>query len=162
MFISKTHLSRRTFLQGAGATLALPFLESMIPAMTAQAATNSGTRLAFVYVPHGAIMDRWTPKTEGADFEFSFITKPLEPFRKYLTLISGMDMPEAMATTDEPGGDPGRTLHAVRDAGRSTLHRSFERGQGCAVTESPRPPVVRSRTAGAGSQRVHSSPRSPR
>ena len=68
MFITKKHLSRRTFLQGAGATLALPFLESMIPAMTAQAATNSGTRLGFVYVPHGAIMDRWTPKTEGAGF----------------------------------------------------------------------------------------------
>ncbi len=98
MFISKTHLSRRTFLQGAGATLALPFLESMIPAMTAQAATNSGTRLAFVYVPHGAIMDRWTPKTEGADFEFSPILKPLEPFRQYVNVVSGLGHKAADST----------------------------------------------------------------
>src|SRR5215471_2790243 len=90
MFISKKHLSRRAFLQGAGATLALPFLESMIPAMTAQAATNSGTRLAFIYVPHGAIMDRWTPKTEGSDFEFTPILKPLEPMRSYVNVVSGL------------------------------------------------------------------------
>jgi hypothetical protein len=98
MFISKKHLSRRTFLQGAGATLALPFLESMIPAMTAQAATNSGTRLAFVYVPHGAIMDRWTPKTEGADFEFSPILKPLEPLRQYVNVVSGLGHKAADST----------------------------------------------------------------
>jgi len=98
MFISKRHLSRRTFLQGAGTTLALPFLESMIPAMTAQAATNSGTRLTFVYVPHGAIMDRWTPKTEGADFEFTPILKPLEPLRQYVNVVSGLGHKAADST----------------------------------------------------------------
>jgi Protein of unknown function (DUF1552) len=98
MFISKKHLSRRTFLQSAGATLALPFLESMIPAMTAHAATNSGTRLAFVYVPHGAIMDKWTPKTEGADFEFTPILNPLEPFRQYLNVVSGLGHKAADST----------------------------------------------------------------
>src|SRR3954466_2809311 len=98
MFITRKHLSRRTFLQGAGATLALPFLESMIPAMTAQAAANSGTRLAFVYVPHGAIMDRWTPKTEGTDFEFSPILKPLEPFRQYVNVVSGLGHKAADST----------------------------------------------------------------
>ena len=90
MFITRKHLSRRTFLQSAGATLALPFLESMIPAMTAQAATNSGTRLGFVYIPHGAIMDKWTPKTEGSDFEFTPILKPLEPMRSYVNVVSGL------------------------------------------------------------------------
>jgi hypothetical protein len=70
----------------------------MIPAMTAQAATNSGTRLAFVYVPHGAIMDRWTPKTEGADFEFTPILKPLEPFRQYLNVVSGLHHKAADST----------------------------------------------------------------
>src|SRR5262245_26986980 len=98
MFITKKHLSRRTFLQSAGATLALPFLESMIPAMTAQAATNSGTRLAFVYVPHGAIMDKWTPKTEGADFEFTPILKPLESHRQYLNVVSGLGHKAADST----------------------------------------------------------------
>src|SRR6516164_972570 len=98
MFITKRHLSRRTFLQTTGATLALPFLESMIPAMTAQAATNSGTRLTFVYVPHGAIMDRWTPKTEGADFEFTPILKPLEPLRQYVNVVSGLGHKAADST----------------------------------------------------------------
>jgi hypothetical protein len=98
MFITKKHLSRRTFLRGAGATLALPFLESMVPAMTPQAATNSGTRLAFIYLPHGAIMDRWTPKTEGRDFEFTPILKPLEPFREYLNVVSGLHHKAADST----------------------------------------------------------------
>jgi hypothetical protein len=98
MFISKKHLSRRTFLQSAGATLALPLLESMIPAMTAQAATNSGTRVGFIYIPHGAIMDRWTPKTEGADFEFTPILKPLEPFREYVNVVSGLGHKAADST----------------------------------------------------------------
>jgi hypothetical protein len=57
---------------------------------------------------HGAAPGYWSPLQEGANFEFSFITKPLEPYRKYVTLISGMDMPEAMATTQEPGGDHAR------------------------------------------------------
>jgi hypothetical protein len=66
--------------------------------MTAHAATNSGTRLAFVYVPHGAIMDRWTPKTEGADFEFTPILKPLEPLRSYVNVISGLGHKAADST----------------------------------------------------------------
>jgi len=98
MFITRKHLSRRTFLQGAGATLALPFLESMIPAMTAHAATNSGTRLAFVYIPHGAIMDKWTPKTDGPDFEFTPILQALEPFRKYVNIVSGLHHKAADST----------------------------------------------------------------
>src|SRR5437867_4545529 len=98
MFITRKHLSRRTFLQGVGATLALPFLESMIPALTAQAATNPGSRLAFIYVPHGAIMDKWTPKTEGADFEFTPILKPLEPFREYVNVVSGLGHKAADST----------------------------------------------------------------
>src|SRR5215471_15059096 len=92
MFITKKHLSRRTFLRGAGATLALPFLDSMVPALSAQSKTaaSAGPRLGFVYVPHGAIMDRWTPKTEGAGFEFTPILKPLEPYRDRLHIISGL------------------------------------------------------------------------
>src|SRR5437762_5993568 len=98
MFLTKKHLSRRTFLQSAGATLALPFLESMIPAMTAHAATNSGTRLGLIYVPHGAIMDKWTPKTEGADFEFTPILKSLEPYRQYVNVVSGLGHKAADST----------------------------------------------------------------
>jgi Protein of unknown function (DUF1552) len=100
MFITKKHLSRRTFLHAAGATLALPFLDSMVPALTAQSRTaaNANPRLGFVYVPHGAIMDRWTPKTEGADFEFTPILQALEPFRDRLNIVSGLGHQAADST----------------------------------------------------------------
>jgi hypothetical protein len=63
MFIPKKHLDRRTFLRGMGATIALPLLDAMIPARTALAATAARPipRMAFVYFPHGAIMNEWTP-----------------------------------------------------------------------------------------------------
>jgi hypothetical protein len=75
-----------------GVTLALPLLDSMIPAqtLTRKTAAAASPRLGFVYVPHGAIMDKWTPATEGAGFEFSPILKPLEPFRDRLNIVSGL------------------------------------------------------------------------
>jgi Protein of unknown function (DUF1552) len=90
MFVTRAHLPRRTFLKGAGAMLALPFLESMVPALSAQAEMTPRTRLGFVYFPHGAIMDRWTPPTEGRGFEFNEILKPLEPYQSQLSLVSGL------------------------------------------------------------------------
>src|SRR5436305_3189046 len=95
MFISKLSLPRRTFLRGMGAALGLPLLDSMVPALTAMAKTaaNVKPRLGFVYVPHGVIMDEWTPKTAGADFEFTPILKPLEPFRSSLTVVSNLSAP---------------------------------------------------------------------
>jgi len=100
MFISKKHLARRTFLKAAGATLALPFLDSMVPALTAQTKTaaNANPRLGFVYLPHGAIMDRWTPKTTGKDFEFTPILQSLEPFRDKMNIISGLGHQAADST----------------------------------------------------------------
>ena len=70
-----------------GVSLALPLLDSMIPARTllAQTAARPVTRLGFVYFPHGAIMEQWTPATEGANFEISPILKPLKDYQKYLT-----------------------------------------------------------------------------
>jgi len=92
MFLSKKHLSRRTLLKGACASIALPLLDAMIPAGTAlaQTAAVSPLRLGFVYFPHGALQDEWQPKQIGRDFELPFIVKPLEPFREYLTVISGL------------------------------------------------------------------------
>ncbi len=109
-FIEKRFIPRRTFIRGAGVVLGLPLLDSMIPAQTLQKYTAAVPvrRFLGIWHPHGAAPGYWSPLQEGADFEFSFITKPLEPFRKHLTLISGMDMPEAMATTEEPGGDHAR------------------------------------------------------
>ena len=105
MFISKKSISRRTALQGAGATIGLPLLEAMIPASTAWAQTPAGKtpkRFAFVGFPHGAIMDSWSPKETGANFTISPILKPLEPFRKHLTVVSGLR--NKPAETPEPHG----------------------------------------------------------
>ena len=92
MFLSKKHLSRRTVLKGAGATIALPLLDAMVPAATvlAQTAAAPSPRLGFVYFPHGALQDEWTPTRTGRDFEFPFILKPLEPFREHVTVVSGL------------------------------------------------------------------------
>jgi len=92
MFITKKHLSRRTFLRGAGVTLALPFLESMVPAQTPLSSTAAvgKTRLGCFYVPHGATMYKWTPTTEGKNFEMSETLTPLEKYRKNLTVISNL------------------------------------------------------------------------
>jgi len=91
MFITKMSLPRRTFLQGVGAAVALPFLEAMVPAMTpaAKAATLSPKRFGGVYVPHGAIMDQWTPAA-GRGFEFTPILKPLEPLKERINVVSGL------------------------------------------------------------------------
>ena len=92
MFLTKKHLSRRTVLRGAGASIALPLLDAMIPAHTALANTAAApkVRLGFVYFPHGAVEQFWTPKTIGRDFEFSHVLKPLEPFRNHVTVVTGL------------------------------------------------------------------------
>jgi hypothetical protein len=92
MFVFKKHLSRRTVLKGAGATIALPLLDAMVPAGTALAQTvaAANTRLGFVYFPHGALQEEWTPTRTGRDFDFPFIIKPLEPLRDYVTVVSGL------------------------------------------------------------------------
>jgi len=92
MYLSRKHLSRRTLLKGAGVTIALPLLDAMIPAGTALAQTVAAptSRLGFIYFPHGALQDQWTPVATGRDFDFPFIIKPLEPFREYVTVVSGL------------------------------------------------------------------------
>jgi hypothetical protein len=91
MFIWNRSLDRRTFLRGMGATVALPLLDAMIPARTLWAAFKPVPRLAFVYFPHGAIMDAWTPSTAGRDFDPGRILEPLVPFRDRLTIVSGLE-----------------------------------------------------------------------
>ncbi|MEJ0099563.1 MAG: DUF1552 domain-containing protein [Pseudomonadota bacterium] len=121
MFLTKKHLPRRTVLKGAGASIALPLLDAMIPAHTALADTAAApsTRLGFVYFPHGAVQQFWTPQNTGRDFEFSHVLKPLEPLRDYVTVVSGLrnkgaeNSPGPHGTTELSWlscmGKPGRT-----------------------------------------------------
>src|SRR5436190_3045012 len=105
MYISKKHVSRRAILKGIGASIALPLLDAMNPAATAWAQTAAGSapkRFAFVGFPHGAIMDRWSPKETGSDFTMSPILEPLTPFRKHLTIVSGLR--NKPAESPEPHG----------------------------------------------------------
>ena len=93
MFISKKHLSRRTFLRGAGTAVALPFLHAMVPALSAQSKARP-FRFGAVYVPNGIYPQLWHPDKTGSDFEFKPIMKPLEPYRDYLVTISKMKAPD--------------------------------------------------------------------
>src|ERR1039458_6421686 len=92
MYITKKHLSRRAVLQGLGVTIGLPFLEAMVPAATAQSKTAAKAvpRMGFIYVPHGSVLDRWSPKTTGTDFQLPQILKPLTPFKSHLTVVRGL------------------------------------------------------------------------
>ena len=106
MIITKKAIPRRTMLKGLGASLALPLLDGMVPALTPLSKTpaNPVRRLGIVYVPNGMRMDHWTPLTEGTDFAFPSILQPLEPFRGQVQLLSGMhgvdaEGPHARAST---------------------------------------------------------------
>ena len=108
MFITRKSLPRRTVLRGMGATLALPLLDAMAPALTA--AARPVRRAGFVYVPNGAVIDEaahgvdaWSPRGAGADFELSPILKPLAPVRDRLVVLSGLDHPMARSMGDGAG-----------------------------------------------------------
>ena len=105
MFIVKKHLSRRTFLRGAGATLALPLLDAMVPASTvlAQTAATPKPRFVAAFVPHGMSPGYWVPDTVGTGFKMPPIFEPLEPFRKQTVILSGLHARSAEAP---PGQSP--------------------------------------------------------
>ena len=92
MMITKRSISRRTVLRGLGATIALPLLDSMVPALTAikHTAAQPIRRFGVVYVPNGVVIDRWTPLTEGRGFDFPEIVRSLEPFRNSVNILTGL------------------------------------------------------------------------
>src|SRR5436189_845369 len=113
MFISKLSLSRRTFLRGAGAAIALPLLDAMMPALTpyTKAAAAPRTRFGCIYIPNGAIVDEFFPKSFGTNWEFTPILKPLEPFKDRLVVVKNL-------TRSHPGSQVGD--HAVSVGGYLT------------------------------------------
>jgi len=92
MFITKKHLARRTFLRGLGVTLALPFLDSMVPAQTplAQTAANPVRRFGFIYTAHGMVMRNYTPVKEGSGFETTRILMPVDRFKDQMVVVTGL------------------------------------------------------------------------
>ena len=127
MFITKKHLSRRTILRGMGAAVALPLLDSMVPAQTplSQTAAAARTRLACIEMVHGAAGSTvegankhyWSPEKTGSDFEFTQTLKPLEPLREYITIVSDTDLlPAGAWAPKEEGADHFRSSSAYLTA----------------------------------------------
>jgi hypothetical protein len=110
MILTRKALSRRTFLTGAGAAVALPFLDAMLPSMTSAQSVRGAVRpvrMAFVYVPNGIDMRHWNPSYEGELVELPRTLKPLEPFKKDITLLGNLTHNTGRALLDGPG-DHGR------------------------------------------------------
>src|SRR5262245_52907272 len=107
MFLTKKHISRRTILRGAGATLALPLLDAMVPAATLLAQTAAAPKPRFVgcFVPHGMAPGYWVPEKDGTDFEYTFCFKPLEPYRDHVTIMSGLHSTSAEPPPGATGAD---------------------------------------------------------
>src|SRR6202051_2715669 len=110
MVITKKSIPRRAFLRGTGAVLALPVLDAMTPAFAAAPARP--VRMAFIEVPNGIMMDKWTPATEGPGFALTPILEPLAPFRDRMLVLSGLDQGQAKGLPFEVGGDHPRTCTA--------------------------------------------------
>src|SRR5687768_16013662 len=110
-YLTKKHLSRRTVLRGAGVALALPLLESMIPAgiRNASAAGVPRARLACIYIPHGCVMDRWMPTAAGNGHELTPTLRSLEPFRERLNVVSGLRLPAAYVGESSAAANHGRS-----------------------------------------------------
>jgi hypothetical protein len=118
MYLTKKRLSRRTFLRGAGVTLALPFLDSMVGAQTLlkKGAASPKTRFGCIYVPHGATMSKWTPAGEGRGFPFSESLSPLEKYRDHTCVVS--NLVHASATGADAGAEHARSAAIYLSGGR--------------------------------------------
>ncbi len=103
MLITRKHLSRRMVLRGLGTAIALPFLDSMVPAFAAPGSTTFPNRLFFTYIPTGAVMEEWFPTGGERDFEFKRILKPLADFKQDVCVLGGLDHHTGLALGDGPG-----------------------------------------------------------
>ena len=113
MIITKKALPRRTFIKGAGAVLALPLLESMLPALAqAQNTARPAQRLFVGYVPNGVIMDKWTPDKFGTDFVFPSSLEPLAKHKDKISVLTGLALHPAMPQPGEGTGDHVRSSAA--------------------------------------------------
>src|SRR5215831_12064571 len=110
MVITRKSIPRRTLLRGAGAALALPVLDAMTPALSAD--TKRPIRMTFIEVPNGIMMDKWAPATEGANFALTRVLEPLADFRDRMLVLSGLDQKQSAALAFEIAGDHPRACTA--------------------------------------------------
>jgi uncharacterized protein DUF1552 len=123
MFITKKHLARRTFLRGTfGAMMALPFLDAMVPALSAQAIKRP-FRFGAIYIPNGIYPQLWHPDTAGSSFEFKQIMQPLEAYRSHVVTISGMKAPDG--NPDMGGVHMGASAAWLNGTGPVTVMAKF-------------------------------------
>ena len=104
MFVTQTSLSRRTFLRGTGAALALPFLDAMVPALQAQ--SPAPVRLGFVYVPNGVILEQWKPTVVGANYDLPPILASLAGHQDKINILTGLAHRQADSLGDGTGDHP--------------------------------------------------------
>ena len=118
MMVFKKSIPRRTFLRGAGAALALPLLDAMVPAFASARQTGllKATRLSFLAVPNGIIMDRWTPGAIGKGYPITPVLEPLAPFKDRMVVLSGLANNEARKLEFEIAGDHPRACSAYLTA----------------------------------------------
>jgi len=105
MFVFKRALPRRTFLQAMGSTIALPFLDAMVPALSAQS-VKPAPRLGFIYIANGVIQSQWNPATEGAGFELTPLLQPFAKVRDSVSVLSGLSHLQADTFGDGTGDHP--------------------------------------------------------
>ena len=149
MIIVKKAVPRRTVLRGLGATLALPLLDGMVPAATAlaQTAARPAARFCTVYVPNGLIMEAWTPAADGSAFELTPTLKPLEPWRRHLLVLSGLDNTGASSRTGnsgahaKPAGAFLTGVEPLRTTGSSSLQLGVSMDQILAQTVGQETPL---------------------
>ncbi|MGA8593367.1 MAG: DUF1552 domain-containing protein, partial [Bryobacteraceae bacterium] len=120
MIITKKYLPRRTFLRGAGISLALPLLDAMIPALSAERLTAAAPvrRLGFIFYTCGVDEARWKPKGEGANYELSEALAPLAPYKDKFLVLSGLS------------SDPDRTKAGFHDRALASFMTGVEPAKG--------------------------------
>ena len=146
MYITRKHISRRTALRGVGVTLALPWLEAMMPAQTPirRSAAQPGTRFAALEMVHGSAgstaegtrLHYWSPKTVGRNFETTPILRALEPYRDYVTVVSHTDIAPATAVTEaEAGADHTRSSAAFLTSAHAKMTEGADIYNGISVDQ---------------------------
>lgn len=136
MIITKKSLDRRTVLRGVGATLALPLLDAMVPALSARAVAKlTPKRLGFLYVPNGVIMESWTPATTGADYALTPSLASLAPMRDRVLVLSGLSLKPADPAPGEALGQHARPSGAYLTGAHIKRTTSSELQAGTSVDQ---------------------------